>query len=577
MGKDLMTLPKEVLAQGIFDDGSYDVLNDKLVQKYGNQTKPVKAKGTRGSISPYVGPWNKTFATHLVRRTMYGAKPGDIAMALSMSPSAAIDALLNNTPNPLPTLVNYYQNIYADTSGLAYGASWENAAYGDGTDNYYRTMGIKSMWLRNMVNQNFSINEKMVAFLSGLVPIGTQNVGDARFELQYHKLVRQYALGNYKDFIREVTKNGAMLYYLNGYVNNKFSPDENYARELQELFTVGKIGGPKYLETDVVEMAKILTGWRVDGTAINAYFDPIYHDTSNKQLSSFYGNAVIQGQAGANGGDLELNALLDVIFSGQSAQTAAHYVCTKLYRYFLHYEITPSVDTNIIQALAQTFINSNWDLKPVLAQLFKSDHFFELAGQGSLIKNPFDFCIGALRMLDVQPNPSSNLQEFYFAFLNQNYYLNSMGQSLLDPPNVSGYKAYYQGPEYHQLWINSNTYPKRLRWLDNLTSSYGFYVSAAVQYRSDLAHYASTLSNPADPDILIDDIIAMFFGVDVSTSKRDYFKSYILNNTGNNSYWTTLWNNYVANPTNTTYSNPVNNRLRQMIREMLHMCENQLC
>jgi uncharacterized protein (DUF1800 family) len=577
MGKASLLIPTDPNSLALLANPEYDIEQDIVFKKYSNQSKPITTKKTRSSILPYVGAWNKPLAIHLIRRTMFGAKPTDVNTVLAMTPSAAVDALLNNAPNPFAAPVNYYENIYADTTGVALGATWINADYGDGSINYYREVGHKGMWLRNLINQNLSIHEKMVLFLHNLVPVQSQAVGDARFEFRYHMLLRQYATGNYKAFLKDVTKNGAMLYYLNGYANNKFSPDENYARELQELFSVGKEGGQQYLETDVIEAAKVLTGWRVDSNTLSVSFDPVYHETANKTFSAFYNNTVITGQAGANGGDLELDALLNMIFSGNSAQVVAKYVCRKLYRFFMHYEVDATIEANIIAPLAQTFITSNWELKPVIAQLFKSQHFFDLAGMGSYIKNPLDFAAGIMRTMNVQPNPASTLEEFHNAYIYQNSYIAGIGMRLLDPPNVSGNKAYYQAPEFHQLWINSNTYPKRLRWCDNLVSNYGFYVSAAIQLKSNLAGFVATLSNPSNPDMVVDEIINYFYGVDLSVSKRAYFKAYLFNNNTNPLYWTNAWNDYIGSPGNVSFQNIVNNRLRNLLREMLHMEENNLC
>jgi uncharacterized protein (DUF1800 family) len=570
-------IPQDSLSNAIIGQGVYHIDQDPLIKKYGNESKPIKAKDTRNTLTPYVGPWNKQLAIHLLKRAMFGATPAHVNTILSMTPGTAVDALLYNVPIPPVAPVNYYNNIYPDTTGVAMGASWINADYGDGTINFYRSIGLRSMWLKNMIDANISLQEKMVFFLSNLVPVGASTVGDARFEYLYYMKLHQFAMGNYKTFLREITKDGAMLQYLNGYVNNKFSPDENYARELQELFSVGKEGGQPFSETDVIEAAKVLTGWRLNGTNITTFFDNNYHDTGNKTFSSFYNNTVITGVNGPTAGDTELNALLNMIFSGNSAQVVAKYICKKIYTYFMHYEVTPSIQANIIDPLAQIFINANWELKPVLSALFKSEHFFSMSGLGSYIKNPLDYIIGSLRLLNLQPNPSSNIEELHQAFVNQYYYLRSVGMEVMDPPNVSGFKAYYQSPSYHQLWINSNSFPKRLKWSDGLVSNYGFYVSAAIQYTSKLPEFIATLSNPSDPDSVVNEMILYCYGVDLSTARRDYFKAYLTNNTGNNSYWTTAWNDYISNPTNTNYYNTVRNRVRQMLTDFFHQCENQLC
>ncbi len=555
----------------------YDETKDEVFLKYTNKSLPIKAKKTRNTIAPFTGAMTRTLAIHLSKRAMFGAKPSDITALSNMTITNAVDALLNNTPNPMDVPVNYYQNIYPDTTGVLLGDTWINAPYGDGSDNYYRMLSYKALWIRAIIEQNISIHEKMVVFLSNFTPIGTSNIGDARFEYKYLMLIKQYALGNYKDFVRDLTKDGAMLYYLNGYINNKYSPDENYARELQELFTVGKEGGQKYLETDVVQAAKLLTGWRVDGTAINTFFDPTYHDTSNKTFSAFYNNKVITGQAGPNGGAQELDDLLDMLFSGQSAIETAKHLCRNLYRFFMHYDIDATIEQNIILPLSQTFINSNWELKPVLEQLFKSSHFFDNLNLGAQIKNPIDLVLGTVRSMSIEVNPSSNIEEFYGSYNTLYYITRSMGMELADPPNVSGFKAYYQIPSFHELWVNSDTYPKRLRFSDRLVASYGYYVSPNVQYVADLPAFAATLSNPGDPDSLVNECIELLYGLPVSQTTKDKLKGYLLGNQTANTYWTTAWNNHINNPADQAALNVVKNRLRLLLTELMRRAEYHLC
>ena len=129
-----------------------------------------------------------------------------------------------------------------------------------------------------MINQGTSIHEKMILFWHNHFATETLDIGDARYVYKHHMLLRKYALGNFKEFVKEITIDPAMLRYLNGYLNNKNSPDENYARELQELFTLGK--GPKsnYTEGDVKAAARVLTGYTVNATIISSVFDPNRHD-----------------------------------------------------------------------------------------------------------------------------------------------------------------------------------------------------------------------------------------------------------------------------------------------------------
>jgi Protein of unknown function (DUF1800) len=549
---------------------TFDALKDPLVQKYANTVAPLKLKKSRSGLTAYTGPWTKQLAIHLSKRTMFGAKPSDITTLLALTPSTAVDALINTPVAPLPLPINYYEAIYPDPTGVAVGATWINADYGDGTVDYYRSYGLKSLWLKNIVNQSVSIGEQMVLFWHNHTPVNRNS--SAFWLYRYQLVLRQYALGNFKDYIKAITKEGAMLQYLNGESNNKYSPDENYGRELQELFTVGKDGGQQFTEDDVKAAAKVLTGWRINYNTQTVFFDDTLHDTTTKVFSSFYGGASVIGVSGPTAGDTELDALLNIIFSGNSAQQVALHICRKLYRHFMYYDIDASAETNIIAPLAQTFIANNWEIKPVLEQLFKSDHFFDSLQQACIIKSPIQHVAGILRTLSVPQDPAFSVEDQYMTFFRQCYYLEGIGQDFFDTPNVSGWRPYYQSPQFHELWINSDTFPKRLKYTDQLLTNYGFYVSANGSYHCDLPLFASTLTNPANADVLVQDILDYTFGLPVSQTKHDYFKNILLNGNTNN-YWTTAWNDYINNPTDVTKYNLVRNRMKLMMTEMFRMGE----
>jgi uncharacterized protein (DUF1800 family) len=555
---------------------TYDVSKDKVVEKYANKELPV-AKKTRAGVNPYTGVWNKQLATHLLKRTMFGAKESEINAVLAMGTAdATVDALLNNVPNPMPLPINWYEGIFADTTGVPLGATWINAPQGMGNEDYYRNIGLKGQWVRAMMEQNLSIFEKMSLFWHNHIPVEANVVNDARYMYRYLNKIRAYTLGNFKTMVHDITTEGAMLYYLNGNVNNKFSPDENYARELQELFTVGKDGGQQYDEDDVKAAARALTGWRIDYANISSYFEPTFHETTNKLFSAFYGSTTIVGQTGLAAGQAELTDLINMIFSGQSGLTTAKHVCRELYKFFVYYNVDANVEANIITPLAQTFINSNWEIKPVLSQLFKSDHFYETLQQGCLIKNGVDRMLADSRILGYNDVSTFGLEDENMAFIRIYFNASENGFSLLDPPNVSGWKMYYQSPQFHELCINSDTYPKRLAYSDQMLSNYGLYVSGINQMKVDFIAFTSSLSNPADPDVIIADCINLFFGLDVDASVKLTFRNILLNNQTSNSYWTTAWTNYLSNTTNASYINVIVTRIRMLLTEMLRLPESQL-
>ena len=254
-----------------------------------------------------------------------------------------------------------------------------------------------------------------------------------------------------------------MLRYLNGYLNTASAPDENYSRELQELFTLGKGPTVAYTEDDVKKAARVLTGWRINNTTFAVYFDPTRHDTGNKQFSAYYGGATITGRSGANGA-LETDDLINMIFAKDEV---SKYICRSLYRWFVYYTIDSAAETNVIEPLAAIFRANNYDIKPVLSTLFKSEHFFDVLNQGCLIKSPVDKVMSCLREFGVVfPDSVTEYSDAYGMWNYIRNWLANMGQDLGDPPDVSGWPAYYQEPQFHEIWINSDTLPKRNQFTD---------------------------------------------------------------------------------------------------------------
>ncbi|MGL4364353.1 MAG: DUF1800 family protein, partial [Bacteroidales bacterium] len=359
-----------------------------------------------------------------------------------------------------------------------------------------------------------------------------------------------------------------MLRYLNGYQNNKNNPDENYARELQELFTLGD--GSGYTEDDIKAAAKVLTGFRISNTNMAYYFDSTKHDINDKIFSSFYNDAVITGQSGA-AGEQELDALVEMIFTKNEV---ALFICRNLYRFFVYYEIDNDIETNVIIPLADTFRNNNYDILPVMAQLLKSEHFFDIANRSCLIKSPIDFAIGLCRQFNVgfPDNTDVVLQGKHYNYINSQ--LQGMQQSPAEPPTVAGWAAYYQEPAFHEMWINSVTYPARVAFADKLITT--GYTNSGYKIIFDIIGFTESLDNPFDPNALIAEAVSLLYGLDVSQNVKDFMKTILLSGQSLDSYWTSSWDNYIQDPTNMAYYQEVYNRLQALYKYMLDNPEHQL-
>ena len=540
---------------------------------------------TMSGLNPYAGSWSVNEVRHLLKRTMFGATRDDVNYFLGMSVSDAVDTLLEIINHPAYTPpdppVNNYNSLLADPNCAA-GQPWPGTADTSTVSIYtytYRKKSLKSWWVAQMLNQARSLREKMTLFLSDHFVIELDSVTVSTYVYKYNALLREYALGNFKALTREISINSAMLKYLNGERNTATAPNENYGRELQELFTVGKdtAGNPYYTEDDVKAAARALTGWKNDliaGTTsangFNSYFEPTKHDTTDKVFSAYYNNTVIAGQSGANGA-LELDDLIDMIFLKDEV---ALNICRKLYRFFIYYDIDATTEANVIVPLAAIFRNNNYEIKPVLSALFKSEHFFDTLNQGCLIKSPLDFNVSFAREMGVVFPDATNLEGQYAAWDKLRSQASSMQMDAGDPPNVAGWPAYYQEPAYHEMWINSDSLPKRNYFTDRmLTTGWTNYGATMV---ADVVAFTGTLTTPSDPVALIDEVLSLFYCIDVSANVTNYLMNILLSGQVSYSYWTNAWNDYINDPTNVGYYMIVETRLQAFYKYIMDLSEYQL-
>jgi uncharacterized protein (DUF1800 family) len=398
------------------------------------------------------------------------------------------------------------------------------------------------------------------------------DIPSARYIYRHHDHLRRQCLGNVKALVRAITVDPSMLVYLNGQLNTKTAPDENYARELQELFTLGKENNPNYTEDDVKTAARVLTGWRVDLTKNNSYFDATRHDITDKTFSSFYGSRVIKGRTGATAGDMELDDLLDMIFS--RSVEVSRYIVTRLYRWFVYYDIDAYTQANVIDPLAAK-LRTNWEIKPVLSELLKSEHFYDVLSQGCQIKSPVDMVAGMCREFNVVFPPAV---DYAAQYVHWNYVRNwaaVMQQNIGDPPDVSGWKAYYQTPNFYGIWINSDTYPKRNQFTDTMVVS--GYTANTRKIIIDHVAYAKTFSNPGEPNMLISDIMEHLLRIPLSVGIRNQLKKDILlSGQDQDYYWTNAWNAHIASPADAAALRTVQTRLQNLLKYFMNLPEYQL-
>jgi uncharacterized protein (DUF1800 family) len=528
----------------------------------------------QGGLDPYSGPWTRAQASHLLRRVTFGLKKAQVDQLLALgSAAAAVDAVLNVPNDPPAPPVNNYNDPTANPpfvdQEVASGETWVNVPidfdYLDAEG--FRIESWRGWWLNLMVEGDANIREKMTLFWHNHFATKSDAVFHGKTVYNHHKMLRANALGNFKEFVKAVTIDPLMLYFLNGYLNNVAAPDENYARELQELFTVGKDGPTTYSEDDVVAAARVLTGWTFNPVTLETIFVPALHDAGIKVFSSFYGNTELQG---SSNGEADLDALLDMIFQKEEVSL---FLCRKIYRYFVYYKIDEDVEQNVIVPLAQIFRDNNYEIQPVMRALLLSEHFFDATNKGCQIKNPLDLLVGILRNYNLSL-PSPTLLDQYKIRLGVNFYSGALQMLPGDPPNVAGWAAYRQVPTYYRNWISSDTIRNR-NIITDVLAFVGVDVGPEKLIINHIA-FAAQFSNPGDPNALIDDTLALLYPMPVSPLKKLVLKNILLSGQASDYYWTDAWNNYVNNPTDPMAFQTVWFRLASLHKYIMNLAEYQL-
>ncbi|QKX04944.1 DUF1800 domain-containing protein [Aquimarina sp. TRL1] len=359
-------------------------------------------------LDPYIptpeNPWNVSKINHLYRRAAFGAKKNDVTDALAQNdPSALVDMLVDEAISAIPT---------PDPSwGYWTGDNFENAPE---EMSHYIAEG-KKMMFNDFTNHK--LRDRLSLFWSNHFVTEDDEYRSAAYQYQYYNLLQFHAIGNFKDFVHDIGISAPMLVYLNGDQNINDRPNENYARELYELFTLGINNG--YNEDDIIETSKALTGW-VNTNDISLgpiTFDP--EKFSNETKSIF-------GQTGNWG----YSDVIDILFE-QRTDKIATFICSKLYRYF----VSPVIQDDIIAGMAQTFITNNFEIGPVLRQLFKSQHFFNQYAFSVIIKSPIDLLVTNYNETDFTlPADLDYL----------NYFRNTsrvLGQDVFNPIDVAGWQG----------------------------------------------------------------------------------------------------------------------------------------
>jgi len=237
----------------------------------------------------------------------------------------------------------------------------------------------------------------------------------------------------------------------------------------------------------------------------------------------------------------------------------------------VNYDITPTVEATIIPELAQTLITNNYDILPVLVELFTSDHFYDIALRGTIIRSPLETTFAMLNATETYQNVDLTTDANVFTTV---YYANqNMGLDYAAPPSVAGWTAYYQLPSFSRLWINSTTIKFRFDMSTGLLI-YGIPVSGYT-LKIDTLPFLNHLSNPADADAVINDICELFIPLPVDVTTHTDLVNVLTNNLPTFE-WTIQYNDYLNDPTNLTFYGPVQYRVALVLDRIFKMPQFQM-
>src|SRR2546423_3946698 len=359
--------------------------------------------------------WSRDDAAHLLRRAGFGGTPQQIDRTYELGRNAAVEYLISGK---LPSgAAAPFEHVELQP----FPKNDEGLDQRQGPERQFEMQKLRAWWIDRMVRTDRPLEEKMTLFWHGLFTSGFREGKVRRWMAQQNALFHKEAIGNYRRLTDEILHDSAMLKYLNNDENLRGHPNENLARELMELFTMGEGNG--YSEKDIPEVARALTGMtpRRPMAGGNAVFIPMRHDSGIKHIF---------GESGNFGPDDVVTLIFDRPYP-------AEYLAKRLWTFFG----CPEPTEQEIEPVAHALRSNNWELAPALRMLFLSQSFYSPKAKLTLIKSPIDLEVSTLRLLEVPPEP-----RIEFAAVNG---ARQLGQELFQPPNVKG----WLGGEH---WITSS-------------------------------------------------------------------------------------------------------------------------
>lgn len=388
-------------------------------------SKPILAAAmVLWSLLAAAAPMGTEEARHLLNRTGFGASPGEVSQYARLSREQAIDRLLTGA-RTAPTIVPPPQD-YIRPNRLKDLSEEEKKAFQRAE--FEKGAMLRAWWLQEMLQTPSPLTERMTLFWHNHFVSSQQKVKAQKLMFDQNLLLRRHALGNFGVLLHAIGKDPAMVIYLDSATNRKGQPNENFAREVMELFTLGE---GHYTEQDIKEAARAFTGWSFAPDTGEFHWRPMMHDAGEK---------TVLGRRGEFDGDDVLDILLQ-------QPATAEFIVRKLWREF----VSPAPEAKEVARIAAIFRQSGHEIRPALRGLLLSPAFWAKENRGSLVKSPVDLVVGSMRTLNVDVPDALPL-----AFAVRN-----LGQDLFAPPNVKGWPG-------GDSWINATTLLGRKQFVERL-------------------------------------------------------------------------------------------------------------
>lgn len=408
-------------------------------------------------LTPLTTPLTRTQARHLLRRAAFSANPG----AIEAATGRLAGDVAREWTSALQNSWFLREPAWMGTMYPPSGAPNDDVRAFLDTNDYYREE-VRYAWMGELLRGG--LRNRMALFWHNHFVTDYRKYRYAPLAFRYVRLLQSSAFGRLPQLVKQMGREGSMLYYLDGRYSTRTAPNENYARELLELFTMGPTddaGRPNYSQEDIREAARALTGWRMN---VRAAWTP-YNQRSltDRDTKTIFGKT----------GYFDDEDLVDLIFEERAVQVA-RFIARKLLRELLHLE----PEAEAVSALADAFIAGDFNIGVMLETLLSSEYFYDERFAGARVKEPIEMMALHMSLSDEAPSPAVTTAIVRSA--------DDLGQALLAPPNVAGWPG-------HHAWLNTDLLPRRWTAAEFVAG----YIMTAEQWKGLVAEWSGGELYPA--------------------------------------------------------------------------------